>query len=87
MFFEAQRKNPEFWLRLAMVFLFFWIIHRGLVDMNMIHDGIIYASIARHLAEGMGSVWFPYSMFDEASFHHHPPLVFWLQSLFYSVFG
>lgn len=53
----------------------------------MDNDGVLYASIAKHIAEGYGSIWFPYSPLEELSFHHHPPLAFALQSLFFRVLG
>jgi 4-amino-4-deoxy-L-arabinose transferase-like glycosyltransferase len=53
----------------------------------MENDGLIYASIAKHLAADQGSFWFPYSPFAEPAFHHHPPLAFWLQAQFFKLFG
>ncbi|MCB1644086.1 MAG: glycosyltransferase family 39 protein [Pseudomonadales bacterium] len=53
----------------------------------MTPDGLIYASISLYSALGEGSFWFPYSVFDEPAFHHHPPLVFGLQSLFFRLLG
>jgi len=50
-------------------------------------DGLIYASISQHQSTGVGTFWFPYSMFNEAAFHHHPPLMFGLQSIFFRLFG
>lgn len=53
-------------------------------------DGIIYSAVARNLAEGIGSFWFPY--FSEAhmataSFHEHPPLAFGFMAIFYKFLG
>lgn len=73
--------------RLVALLLFLLITHQGYVGLSMENDGLIYASIAKHLALGQGSFWFPYSPFPEAAFHHHPPLGFWLQSKFFVVFG
>lgn len=74
-------------LLVSVLFLFVFVVHKGWVGMSMEPDGLIYASVSARLAEGVGSFWFPYSMFNEASFHHHPPLAFGLQSLFFSFFG
>ncbi len=55
---------------------------------GMFMDGLFYATISRNLSEGIGSFWF--LKFTEAchpAFHEHPPLVFGIQSLFFSVFG
>ncbi len=51
-------------------------------------DGVVYAGIARHLSEGLGSFWFP-PHFDASAlaFHDHPPLGVWLQSQWFALFG
>lgn len=51
-------------------------------------DGMIYASLARNLAEGYGSFW-DMRLTDELfrHFHEHPPLGIYIQSLFYKLFG
>lgn len=62
-----------------------------LIQDGMFCDAYLYTSVAKNLAHGEGSFWFPY--FDEMnvanlpSFHEQPPLVFWLESLFFRVFG
>lgn len=51
-------------------------------------DGMIYASLARNLAEGYGSFWDMYlsdGLFSH--FREHPPLGIYIQSLFYQFFG
>jgi 4-amino-4-deoxy-L-arabinose transferase-like glycosyltransferase len=59
------------------------LVHRG-----MFVDGVTYASIARNLAEGQGSFWSPfYTSTIYPQFHEHPPLGFWLQSLWFRVLG
>src|SRR3954451_14950195 len=59
------------------------LAHRG-----MFVDGVTYASIARNLAEGRGTFWVPaYTATLYPEFHEHPPLGFWLQSLWFRVFG
>jgi 4-amino-4-deoxy-L-arabinose transferase-like glycosyltransferase len=51
-------------------------------------DGIEYASVARNLADGVGTFWKPYlDDYLHPVFHEHPPFVFWFQSLFFRVFG
>lgn len=76
------------WLSaLTVVLLFCLVVHQGWVGVSMENDGLIYASIAKHQALNQGSFWFPYSMLGEESFHHHPPLAFWLQSVYFRVFG
>lgn len=52
---------------------------------GMFFDGVIYGAISRNLAEGKGSFWDPF--FSRHGFWGHPPLVFWLESLFFRLFG
>lgn len=59
-----------------------------LVQQSMFFDGGIYASLARNLAEGRGSMWAPH--FTETLFPvfaEHPPLMIWLQAIGFGVFG
>lgn len=59
-----------------------------LVKVSMFFDGGIYATVARNLAEGRGSVWrlhFSETLFPV--FSEHPPLMIWLQALGFAVFG
>lgn len=54
----------------------------------MFLDGITYASIARNLAEGRGRFWEPfYTATIYPAFYDHPPLGFWLQSLWFRALG
>ena len=59
-----------------------------LVHVSMFFDGGIYATLARNLAEGRGSMWAPYfsdTLFP--TFAEHPPLMFWLQAIGFALFG
>jgi 4-amino-4-deoxy-L-arabinose transferase-like glycosyltransferase len=59
------------------------LAHRG-----MFFDGITFASIARNLAEGRGRFWEPsYTATIYPAFYDHPPLGFWLQSLWFRALG
>jgi 4-amino-4-deoxy-L-arabinose transferase-like glycosyltransferase len=59
------------------------LAHRG-----MFVDGVTYAAIARNLAIGRGTFWNPfYTATIYPIFHEHPPLGFWLQSLWFRVAG
>jgi len=59
------------------------LAHRG-----MFLDGVTYASIARNMAEGRGRFWEPfYTSTIYPAFHEHPPLAFWLQSLWFRALG
>ena len=51
-------------------------------------DGVEYASVARNLADGVGTFWKPYlDDYLHPVFREHPPFVFWFQSLFFRIFG
>lgn len=51
-------------------------------------DGVIYGAIASNLSEGMGSFWdLQFTETSWASFHEHPPFVFWIQGQFMRLFG
>jgi 4-amino-4-deoxy-L-arabinose transferase-like glycosyltransferase len=54
---------------------------------GMFLDGLIYASISRNMAMGIGDFWTPYYTAIMQPFYEHPPLAFWLESLFYEVMG
>jgi len=55
---------------------------------GMFLDGITYASISRNLSLGIGEFWTPhYTATLAPEFFGHPPLAFWMQSMFFSVFG
>lgn len=59
-----------------------------LVQQSMFFDGGIYASLARNLAEGRGSLWAPH--FSDTLFPvfaEHPPLMIWLQAIGFAIFG
>lgn len=59
------------------------LAHRG-----MFVDGVTYAAIARNLAAGRGTFWAPsYTATIYPNFHEHPPLGFWLQSLWFRALG
>jgi len=74
------------WMIVVSAFCF-GILSR-LVNLSFNLDGAVYASLARNLAEGVGSIWalkFSDAMFPV--FSEHPPLMFWLLSLCFTVFG
>lgn len=63
-------------------------ILRPLVTQTMFFDGLIYASVARNMAEGLGSPWRPsFSQTLFPLFAEHPPFAMWLQAVAFRVFG
>ena len=64
-----------------------------LVKKGMFGDGLLYASIARNMAEGRGSIWKPFfstSYWLENipdHYYENPPLMLWLESLLFRLLG
>ena len=59
-----------------------WVLLRG-----MSLDGLIYATVARNMAVGLGDFWHPLYDAKNGVFHEHPPLGYALQSTFFRVLG
>ncbi len=68
--------------------LYYALLGFKLLRLGVHGDGVEYASVARNLAEGVGTFWKPYlDDYLHPVFHEHPPLVFWIQSHFFRLFG
>ena len=68
--------------------LFLIIVSPNLLSEGMFMDGLYYATISKNLANGIGTYWNPHFtniMFP--SFHEHPPLAFWMESMFFHLLG
>ena len=68
--------------------LYFLLLGQKLMRLGIHGDGIEYAAVAMNMADDVGTFWKPY--LDDAVhpvFHEHPPLVFWIQSIFFRIFG
>ena len=80
-----MQKHLPFWGLLITIFTLLCGINY--VRYGMFTDGILYAAIAKNMAMGQGTFWFP--VFSETSgiFIGHPPLHFFLESLYFRVFG
>jgi len=68
--------------------LYFLLVGQKLMRLGIHGDGIEYAAVAMNMADDAGTFWKPY--LDDAIhpvFHEHPPLVFWIQSIFFKIFG
>jgi hypothetical protein len=82
---RSVRTSLPFYFFVAAVFTFLTIARMGQAGMFL--DGTIYAAISRNLADGLGSFWFPVYLTSQPSFHEHPPLGFFLQSVWFRVLG
>jgi 4-amino-4-deoxy-L-arabinose transferase-like glycosyltransferase len=75
-----------FWLLTLIVFSLVFLATS--LEKGMVLDGVVYSTVARNLARGLGSFWAPqYTATVHRAFFEHPPLVFWIQSLFFRVLG
>lgn len=74
------------YLLLAALFLLLFVAR--LVTDGMFIDGVVYATLANNLANGIGSFWaLKHAERLYSSFYEHPPLMPGLQSLFFKVLG
>lgn len=87
----AERRLPQhlrmtLWLLTAIALAL--VVLLPVVEVTFNLDGTIYASIARNMAQGLGSIWNPHftsSLFPE--FHEHLPFMMFLESLGFRLFG
>ena len=64
------------------------IVCKDILSNGMFLDGLIYSTVSKNLADGLGTFWNPHftaTLMPE--FHEHPPLAFGIQSIFYTLFG
>jgi len=67
---------------------FFIIICKDVFSNGMFLDGLIYSTVSKNLANGIGTFWNPhFTATCMPNFHEHPPLAFGIQSLFYRFLG
>lgn len=60
----------------------------NLIQDGMFMDGLLYACVAKNLADGIGSFWFPhFSETMHAVFDQQPPLGFGIQAVFFKLLG
>ncbi len=72
---------------ILLLILLAWLILLPTIQQSMFFDGLIYASIARNLADG-ASIWRPsFSDTMFPVFAEHPPLMMILESVLFRFFG
>ena len=68
--------------------IFCLLVGPHILEMGTNGDGTEYASIARNMSEGLGTFWAPYLDDTNEPVHwEHPPLIYWIQSIFFRMFG
>ncbi|MDF1795546.1 MAG: glycosyltransferase family 39 protein [Coxiellaceae bacterium] len=83
---QKKRLMLSFYLALLSTIIGLFLL--PLFQRGMFSDGVVYATIARNMAMGIGSLQVPY--FTSGVFPHffeHPPLGLWLQSFFFKALG
>jgi 4-amino-4-deoxy-L-arabinose transferase-like glycosyltransferase len=84
-----KKNYPFYIITLSIIIL---LIVPILIQDGMFMDGIQYACVSKNLAFGAGKFWYPFlssTWMKSGSnlFLEHPPLVYGIQSLFFSLFG
>lgn len=88
MFKKFSEFSPALTFYLFTVGVFLIIICQNIFSNGMFLDGLIYSTVSRNLAEGIGTFWNPhFTSTCMPDFHEHPPLAFGIQSIFFSAFG
>ena len=81
-------KQKTIYFYIAVLAVFFGICSPFLFAYGMFLDGTTYAVIAKNLSMGKGTFWQPhYTETFRSVFYEHPPLVLWIESLFFRIFG
>ncbi|HPB58126.1 MAG TPA: hypothetical protein PLL49_06435, partial [Bacteroidales bacterium] len=81
-------KNNLYPFYLSVFGILLLIISPAMLSDGMFLDGLLYATISRNLANGIGDFWHPHlTKTLSPVFVGHPPLVFGLQSLFFKILG
>ncbi len=89
-----MKKDALSSLRLFTVFFLAAMFLPRLVPQGLFGDGLLYASLARNLAEGKGSMWAPWfssgywlDFASGAPYFENPPLMIWLEAVFFRIIG
>lgn len=73
---------------ITVVGIFIIIVSPALLSEGMFMDGLMYATISKNLAHGLGTFWQShYSETIFPAFINHPPLAIGLESIFFRIFG
>jgi 4-amino-4-deoxy-L-arabinose transferase-like glycosyltransferase len=78
-------KNPFPWLTIGICSA---LLLPPLFMNGMFSDGMLYASVSKNYAQGLGTFWEQfYSTTAYTAFHEQPPLLFFLQGMFFKILG
>ena len=80
--------NKQLAFRILVLAIFILLIVPMLIQDGMFMDGLIYASVAHNLANGLGDFWaLTFSETYLKNYSEQLPLFFGIQALFFKVFG
>ena len=80
-----RKTTPYFLIVFA---LFLGVSAPALFSDGMFMDGLLYATVAKNLANGIGSFWYLHlSETLYPVFHEHPPLAIGIQSILFRILG
>lgn len=80
--------SPMLPFYLMAIGVFLIIVCKDLLANGMFLDGLMYSTVSKNLAHGLGTFWNPhFSATVLQNFHEHPPLAFGIQSIFFKIFG
>jgi len=83
---KGLNKGKFFYIAAAGIFLI--IISPAFLSEGMFMDGLMYATMSKNLANGMGTFWQPhFSEIIFPSFINHPPLAIGIESIFFRILG
>lgn len=87
-----MKKSAEFFQTLPfysfVLGVFLIIVSKDILSNGMFLDGVIYSTISKNMADGLGTFWNPhFTSTCLSDFHEHPPLAFGIQSVFYALLG
>ncbi|MBL7892608.1 MAG: glycosyltransferase family 39 protein [Bacteroidia bacterium] len=84
--FKTIKRHIPFWLIVFSTIML--LIVAQLVQDGMFMDGMLYVSVSKNLANGIGTFWHPhFSKTAMTNFHEQPPLYFGLLAIFYKILG
>lgn len=79
------------WNKIAIIFtvaVLSFLLLPAVFAQGMFLDGVVYSTISRNLAEGVGSFWhLHYTSVIYPVFYEHPPLSFYIQSIVFKIAG
>ena len=83
-----MKSRPYFHFWIFTIALAILLVVPQLVQDGMFMDGLLYTCVAKNLANGMGTFWFPhFSLTELPDFHEQPPLMFGILAVLFRIFG